>query len=202
VRISTSIVSVMVAGGSMSFALQHAANQQSDLAPIELSLADSGISAAPGAEPAQSQGTPTEPAPDNGATPNDSAPAQGSTQDAPAQGTNTPAPSDSNPPADPTPAAAAQPTAEPAPQPVSKTVVSDVISYKYGKIQISLTATSQDITSIELLLGDASYGRDVAYAALIDATVQLDGTGYGNVSGATFTTEAFKKAVSNALSKL
>jgi len=30
----------------------------------------------------------------------------------------------------------------------------------------------------------------------------LDGTGYGNVSGATFTTEAFKKAVSNALAKL
>lgn len=201
-RISTSIVSVMVAGGSMSFALQHAANQQSDLAPIELSLADSGISSAPSPEPSQSQNATNEPAPDNGATPNDSAPAQGSTQDASAQGTNTPAPSESNPPAEVAPTSAAEPAAEPAPEPVSKTVVSDVISYKYGEIQISLTAASQDITSIELLLGDASYGRDVAYAALIDATVQLDGTGYGNVSGATFTTEAFKKAVSNALAKL
>ncbi|MDA8549918.1 FMN-binding protein [Aquiluna sp.] len=201
-RISTSIVSVMVAGGSMSFALQHAANQQSDWVPIELSLAESAVTSKPGSEPSPSKSATTKPAPDSGAPQNSSVPTQVSTQDTSAPGANRATQSDSNPPADPTPAAAAQPTAEPAPQPVSKTVVSDVISYKYGKIQISLTATSQDITGIELLLGDASYGRDVAYAALIDATVQLDGTGYGNVSGATFTTEAFKKAVSNALSKL
>jgi uncharacterized protein with FMN-binding domain len=69
-------------------------------------------------------------------------------------------------------------------------------------VKISLTAVGSDVTNVTLLEGDTSYGRDVAYVALAAATVQTDGINYGNVSGATFTTEAFKKAVTNALSKL
>lgn len=86
-------------------------------------------------------------------------------------------------------------------QPVVVTKTSDVITYKYGVVQISLTKTDGTITDVTLLQGDASYGRDVAYAALINATIQVQGTSYGNVSGATFTTDAFKKAVENVLSK-
>jgi uncharacterized protein with FMN-binding domain len=57
------------------------------------------------------------------------------------------------------------------------------------------------ITDIKVLIGDTSYGRDLAYQSLIAATLQTQGTNYGNVSGATFTTDAFKQAVQNALSK-
>lgn len=116
-----------------------------------------------------------------------------------AQATATPSPSSATAaPADPAPAA----TAAPAPaQPVVVTKTSDVINYKYGVVQISMTKTDSTITDVTLLQGDASYGRDAAYAALINATIQVQGTGYGNVTGATFTTEAFKKAVDNVMAK-
>lgn len=81
------------------------------------------------------------------------------------------------------------------------TVVSDEISYKYGLVQVSVTKSGDQITDVALLKGDATYGRDVAYQTLIQATLQYQGTNYGNVSGATFTTEAFKLAVENALAK-
>lgn len=98
-----------------------------------------------------------------------------------------------------TQASVEQPQAPAAPQVV--TVVSDEISYKYGVVQVSVTKTGDQITDVALLKGDATYGRDVAYQTLIQATLQYQGTSYGNVSGATFTTEAFKLAVENALAK-
>ena len=96
--------------------------------------------------------------------------------------------------------APSEPTAAPA-APQSVTQISDEISYKYGVVQVSITKTGDQITDVTLLKGDATYGRDVAYQTLIQATLQYQGTNYGNVSGATFTTEAFKLAVENALAK-
>lgn len=84
-------------------------------------------------------------------------------------------------------------------KPVTKK--SDVIEYKYGVVQLSVTKSGSEITDVQLLQGDASNGRDKAYKILQDATIQVQGTNYGNVSGATFTTDAYKLAVENALSK-
>lgn len=144
-------------------------------------------------------GTGTSPAPDTTAQPEPSgtdpaaanpAPAQSSTASAapaePAQTTQAPV--------EPAPAAPA-----PAATPVARS--SDVISYKYGEIQVEVVKLGSEITDVNLLLGDATYGRDVAYQTLIQATIQNQGTNYGNYSGATFTTDAFKKAVENALTK-
>lgn len=93
--------------------------------------------------------------------------------------------------------------AEPAPAPAVETVIvdSDPITYKYGTVQLRLTSVGNQITDVAVLQGDASYGRDVAYATLISATLKYQSTNYGNVSGATFTTEAFKLAVESALAK-
>ncbi len=88
-----------------------------------------------------------------------------------------------------------------APAPVTTTVKSDVITYKYGAVQISLTQTDGVITDIQMLQGDATNGRAQAYVTLISATIQQQGTNYGNISGATFTVDAFKKAVTSAMSK-
>lgn len=99
---------------------------------------------------------------------------------------------------------AAKPSQSTTPQPtapVTKTIVSDRIPYKYGEIQLQLTTSGGQITDISVLVGDMSYGRDVAYQTLVAATISTQGTNYGNVSGATFTTEAFKQAVQNALAK-
>lgn len=173
-RISTSLVAAAVAGGTLSLALQAAEVSQ------QPSLPQSEGSTAP-VENAQNPGETSSPAPSQSQSPQPSTSASGS-------GGNQ-----------------AKPTSAPAPTktaPVVKTVDSDPINYKYGVVQIELTTTDNKITKIVLLQGDASYGRDAAYTALIDATIQVQGTNYGNVSGATFTTEAFKKAVENAISKL
>ena len=100
---------------------------------------------------------------------------------------------------DPTATDPAAPVAPPAP--VTATVSSDPITYKYGTVQISMTTVDGAITEIKMLQGDATNGRAAAYTTLINATIQQQGTNYGNISGATFTVDAFKKAVDNAMAK-
>ncbi len=100
------------------------------------------------------------------------------------------------------PAPAGQEPAAPKPPPAKPvTVESAVIEYKYGVVQVSVTMVGNEITDVGLLQGDTSNGREAAYVILADATIEVQGTNYGNVSGATFTTEAFKKAVESALAK-
>ena len=206
-RISTTIVSALVAAGSLSLAAQQAIQEAQtatpalDLVPQPTQDAGAGTNAAPAETSAPAEGAQTtEPAPEQtGQATATQAPAadtaQSPTASAPAA-TQAPATTE------PAPATSAPAEPVPAPAPTAKTVTSDAITYKYGVVQISLTAIGTDVTNVTLLQGDASYGRDVAYTALIDATVQTDGINYGNVSGATFTTDAFKKAVTNALGKL
>jgi hypothetical protein len=95
----------------------------------------------------------------------------------------------------------AQPEPPPEPEPVAVSIDSETIAYKYGNVQVRLVVVGIQITEVTVLQGDTSYGRDVAYATLVQATLQYQGTNYGNVSGATFTTEAFKLAVESALRK-
>jgi hypothetical protein len=116
--------------------------------------------------------------------------------------TATPSQSSSPSPSSPgTPTTSPTTPAAPNPIPAELTLDSDVIDYKYGVVQISITKVGKEITAVQLLQGDATNGRDEAYKILIDATLQVQGTNFGNVSGATFTTDAFRKAVDNALLK-
>ena len=145
------------------------------------------------------------PNPTTSATQDPSAPA---TQDPQAsQSGGTPSATATAPATTPAPSSTAPPatTASPAPAapaaPVVITLNSDAITYKYGVVQISLTKTDGAITDIQMVQGDTTNGRAAAYVSLIDATLQVQSTNYGNVSGATFTTDAFKKAVDNVLAK-
>ena len=101
------------------------------------------------------------------------------------------------------PAQTATPSATPTQTPVAVATshASDVIGYRYGDVQVEVVKLGAEITDVKLLIGDATYGRDAAYLTLIQATIQNQGTNYGNYSGATFTTKAFKQAVENALAK-
>lgn len=216
-RISTALLSTLVAGGSMSVALQYSSDQQQQFVSLELptpqeinvkpedSLGTSAVSVEGGAPsptttevaeaPSQSQGSPAADESPKPPTSSDATAAQESSPSDSKPSTDTV----DNPPTEPLPEAV---VSEAPPPPAESTVTSDVIDYKFGVVQIQLTAVGPDITNVVLLQGDTSYGRDVAYAALADATVKTDGINYGNVSGATFTTEAFKKAVLNAIAKL
>ena len=196
-RISTAVLSTLVAAGSLSASMQYAIGQQAAAPGIALDVL-------PAADPTQVAPADT-PAPSDTTAPAEAQPADAAPADLAATAdptaTTTAQPSATT---EPAPAASATPaeTVAPPPDPVVLTATSDVIEYKYGVVQISLTTTDGKITNVTLLQGDTSYGRDAAYAALIDATIAAQGINYGNYSTATFTTDAFKKAVTNALGKL
>lgn len=172
-RVSTALVSALVAGSSFSLAWQYSLSNQDQLPQLTASEPE-GASSSPGTQSgSQNATTSTE--------------------------SQTPSSTATNSSAGPTPTTTSTPTKPAAPKVIELT--SDPVSYKYGVVQIKITKTDGQITDVALLQGDAPNGRDVAYATLIDATLKVQGTNYGNISGATFTTDAFKKAVDNALAK-
>jgi uncharacterized protein with FMN-binding domain len=71
----------------------------------------------------------------------------------------------------------------------------------YGFVQVEVVKTNGKISAINMVRAEASDGRSAAFPSLVAAAVQANGTGFGNVSGATYTTNAFKKAVESALAK-
>mgnify|MGYP006078557981 CR=1 FL=1 len=201
-RNSTLIVTSLVAASALTVAwnagqltlneeiLLLPADGTTSPAPTEVSKGNATETAAPASEQTASTSEPatTSPAPGQPAT---TAPEPSNTATSTAKPGKT---------ATAAPAAPAEPAESAAP--VTATVSSDPITYKYGVVQISMTTVDGAITKINMLQGDASNGRDSAYRTLIDATIQNQSTNYGNISGATFTVDAFKKAVDNALLKL
>ena len=185
-RKSTLMVTSLVAASALTVAWntgQQTLNNEILLMPTD--NASPAVTDAAGTDPgATATAEPTAPATDPAAT--DPAPTQGATQAPTATPTQTAT----------TPAAPVAP-----PAPVTATKSSDPITYKYGTVQISMTTVDGAITEITMLQGDATNGRGEAYATLINATIQNQGTNYGNISGATFTVDAFKKAVDNVMAK-
>ena len=84
----------------------------------------------------------------------------------------------------------------------SGSATSDTISYQYGNIQLRVTENAGQISSIELVQADATAGREQAFSYLIKDAISANGSTFANLSGATFTTDAFKQALDNALSKI
>lgn len=64
-----------------------------------------------------------------------------------------------------------------------------------------MTKSSGKITDITYLQSTATHGREQAFSYLTQYAIQAQGTGFGNLSGATYTTDAFKQALSSALGK-
>jgi len=86
--------------------------------------------------------------------------------------------------------------------PASVTKVSDVIYYRYGAVQLSVTENASGaITSISAVQASATGGRQGAFASLKAAAISAQGASFGNVSQATYTTQAFKDALGSALAK-
>lgn len=85
---------------------------------------------------------------------------------------------------------------------VSGTATSDAIPYQFGQVQLSVTEVKGKITAIDPGTSSATAGREAAFSYLVQDAITAQGTNFGNVSGATYTTDAFKQALSSALSKL
>jgi uncharacterized protein with FMN-binding domain len=114
-----------------------------------------------------------------------------------------------NPTNTPTPTKTVQPkgastaAAEPQPAPAAKatgTYASEAVRYKYGTIQLEVSVADGVLTGINMLQATTEgKGYDQAPPILVDAALQAGGSNFGNLSGATFTTQAFKQALDDAL---
>ena len=71
-----------------------------------------------------------------------------------------------------------------------------------GYVQVSVTKdASGKITAVNLVQAYATGGRQGAFSVLQNAALQAQGSNFGNVSRATYTTNAFKQALDSALAK-
>jgi uncharacterized protein with FMN-binding domain len=68
-------------------------------------------------------------------------------------------------------------------------------------LQIAVTFSDATITGIQILQGDTNNGIGKAYPVLIQAAISAQGSNFGNYTGATYTTNAFKTAVNNSIAK-
>lgn len=84
----------------------------------------------------------------------------------------------------------------------SQTVKSDVIDYQYGVVELEVTATAGKIEKINEIQATASDGWGSAVPVLNQQAMAAQSADFSNLSGATFISEAYKKALSNALAKL
>lgn len=85
---------------------------------------------------------------------------------------------------------------------VDQTVQGEPVSYEYGTIQVEVVRAGGKITTVNMLQAEANAGRERAFPYLQQYAVDAQGSSFGNLSGATSTTEAFKQALDSALSKL
>jgi uncharacterized protein with FMN-binding domain len=84
----------------------------------------------------------------------------------------------------------------------TQTVKGDAIQYRYGTVELEVTATAGKIEKITELQASTSSGWESAIPVLNQEAIKAQSANFGNLSGATFITDAYKQALSNALSKL
>jgi uncharacterized protein with FMN-binding domain len=75
------------------------------------------------------------------------------------------------------------------------------IRYKFGTVQVSVTKTDGKITAVNLLQAGATGGRGQAFDFLVQYTLDAQGSSFGNISGATYTTDAYKQSLDAALAQ-
>jgi len=83
----------------------------------------------------------------------------------------------------------------------SGTKTSDAIPYQFGQVQLTVTEANGKITAIDYSNSSATNGREQAYPYLVQYAIKANGSNFGNLSGATYTTMAFQQALDNALAK-
>lgn len=84
----------------------------------------------------------------------------------------------------------------------TQTVKGDAIEYRYGVIELEVTATAGKIEKITEVQATATDSWLAVVPLLNEAALEAQKADFGNVSGATFTTQAYQQALASALSKL
>jgi uncharacterized protein with FMN-binding domain len=89
-----------------------------------------------------------------------------------------------------------------APSGKTGTATGNAIPYQFGTVQLSVTKANGKITAVGMVQASATNGRQQAFSYLVQAAITAQGTSFGNISGATYTTDAFKQALDSAIQKL
>lgn len=84
----------------------------------------------------------------------------------------------------------------------SKTVTGDAIEYRFGVVQLEITARAGKIEKITELQATTTDGWQEAVPLINQAAMAAQNADFANVSGATFTSDAYREALASALSKL
>ena len=84
----------------------------------------------------------------------------------------------------------------------SATKSGSVIESGFGTVQVQVTMVSGKISDITMLQANATHGRAAAFPYLIQSAISANGASFANLSGATYTTNAFKQSLKDALAKL
>jgi uncharacterized protein with FMN-binding domain len=84
----------------------------------------------------------------------------------------------------------------------TQTVRGEAIQYRYGVIELEVTATAGKIEKITEVQATATPGYEQAFPLLNEAALKAQKADFGNLSGATFSTVAYQEALASALSKL
>ena len=149
------------------------------------------FTAPPIAPPSQPSATPEVPVqPEPGATPSQSASAGANPNTSISPVT----------PANPSATASTAPVVKP-PTATSKTFDGSAVQSGYGIVQVQVTKTGSKITDITMLQANATNGRSGAFSYLVQYAIDANGANFANISGATYTTDAFKQSLSAALAK-
>jgi uncharacterized protein with FMN-binding domain len=102
------------------------------------------------------------------------------------------------------PAATATTKPTPTPPPATGTAVSKTsaaINYEYGTIQVKVTKDAGNITAVSYLKSSSTRLPTGTLAYLVNASIQANGSNFTKVSRATITTDAYKRALEDALAK-
>lgn len=83
-----------------------------------------------------------------------------------------------------------------------QTATGDAVDYEFGTIQLSVTTDGSKLTDVGLIQAGANGGREQAFPYLVSDAITANGSNFANLSGATYTTDAFKQALESAISKL
>lgn len=83
----------------------------------------------------------------------------------------------------------------------SVTKTGEPIYYNFGTYQVSVTKANGTITAVDLLQGSYTRVPQGTNTWLVQSAIASQGSSFGNISRATYTTMAFKDALDSALAK-
>jgi uncharacterized protein with FMN-binding domain len=139
------------------------------------------------------------PSPSATPTPKPTDPSVTPTPTSPNPKPTTPAPKPTTPTPKPT-TPAPKPTTPP---PTSVSHQGAAVKYKYGTVQVTVTKTGTSITNINMDQAGATSGRSKSFPYLVSLALSAQNSTFDTsmLSGATFSVNAFKQALDNALAQ-